>query len=137
MGLRRAAAGGVAALALVTGISIGAAGTASADQSGGGCRYLSADGLQVRTCVDGDGAGGIWTEVQTTGSNNTSINLCAEVVDSNQNVVPGSLNCSVVWGASSDVFSNTVFPNSGTYYGVSFFTSPTYWYGGETPPISI
>ncbi|WP_405750023.1 hypothetical protein OG232_07725 [Streptomyces sp. NBC_01411] len=137
MRFRRAVAGGAAALALVTGISIGAAGAASADQSGGGCRYLSADGLQVRTCVDGDGAGDIWTEVQTSGSNNTHINRCAGVVDSNQNILPGSLNCNVVWGPGSDVFSNTVFPGSGTYYGVSFFTSPAYWYGGETPPISI
>lgn len=107
MRFRRAVAGGAAALALVTGISIGAAGAASADQSGGGCRYLSADGLQVRTCVDGDGAGDIWTEVQTSGSNNTHINRCAEVVDSNQNILPGSLNTATSCGDPAAMSSPT------------------------------
>ncbi|MEY9875561.1 hypothetical protein ABH931_005065 [Streptacidiphilus sp. MAP12-33] len=137
MTLRRVVASGTAALALVAGISVGAAGTASAAQTGGGCVYHDKDGFSVRTCIDGDGAGGIWADVQTYGSNNTSINMCVEIVDSNQNLVPGSRNCQIVNGSSSDTGTNIVFPGSGTYYGVSYFTSPTYWYGGESPSISI
>ncbi|MEV5880150.1 hypothetical protein AB0L75_39310 [Streptomyces sp. NPDC052101] len=54
-------------------------------------------------------------------------------MDVNQNVVPGSRNCAVVPGPSGTVWSNPVSLGRGTYYGVSYFTSPTYYYGGETP----
>jgi hypothetical protein len=54
-----------------------------------------------------------------------------------QNVVSGSQHCEVVPGPSGTVWSNPVSLGPGTYYGVSFFTSPTYFYGGETPAASV
>jgi hypothetical protein len=60
-----------------------------------------------------------------------------EVVDANQNLVPGSRNCRLQWGPSGHVDGNTVTLAPGLYYAVSYFTSPTYWYGGETPAFRV
>lgn len=98
---------------------------------------VSADGLNVHTCIQGDGHATLQSVVDTSGSNNTSINLCAEIVDQQQHVVAGSQRCQVVPGPSGTVWSYPVTLGPGTYYGVSFFTSPTYFYGGETPAASV
>ncbi|MEU8691349.1 hypothetical protein [Streptomyces sp. NPDC048665] len=40
-------------------------------------------------------------------------------------------------GPSGTVWSHPVTVGPGTYYSVSYFTSPTYYYGGETPVASV
>lgn len=123
---------------LAAAAGLATAGSASASTSVGGCRApLPADGLSIQTCVGGNGGNGVQSGAFTSGSNNTDITLCAEVVDSNQNVVNGSRNCAVVWGPNGAVYSNWVSVGTGTYYGVSYFTSPTYWYGGESPWVYV
>ena len=132
---------GVAVLAAITGVAIAAPASATTWPPPGyfSCRTpdVPADGLSVHTCVKGDGGSTLQSVADTSGSNKTSITLCAEIVDANQNEVPGSRNCQVVWGPSGTVWSNPVSVAPGTYYGVSYFTSPTFYYGGETPPASV
>ncbi|MBF9071365.1 hypothetical protein [Streptacidiphilus fuscans] len=134
----------LAVLTLALSASLFASGTASATD-GRFCRSpISADGLQVETCVSHDEDPGTWGEVHTWGTNNTSINLCVELVDANQNLVPNSRSCSVQQGNGLG-FGDGGFQEtpemwnlpSGTYYAIAYFTSPTYWYGGESPPIQF
>jgi hypothetical protein len=118
--------------------SVLAAGTASA-ATGGGCRKppVTADSLTVSTCVTATGPSTAYGNVRTSGTNNTLINLCVELVDANQSLVPGSRDCQTVPGADGAVSTPTMSLGSGTYYAVSYFTSPTYWYGGESPALHI
>ncbi|HJP74265.1 MAG TPA: hypothetical protein VJ914_08355 [Pseudonocardiaceae bacterium] len=131
----------VPALALGASLLAGGVAAASTPDGGGGghgCRApLPADGLSVVTCVDWADSGSAVGTVTTSGSNNTTINLCVEVVDANQNLVPGSRNCQPQPGPSGFVQTPNVSLRAGTYYVVSYFTSPTYWYGGETQPFSV
>ncbi|GAA2787734.1 hypothetical protein GCM10010441_11010 [Kitasatospora paracochleata] len=138
MKLRLAASSAVIALVATAGLF--SAGTASANTTGRVCRNpdVSADGLNVHTCISGDGGRTLTATADTSGGNNTTINLCVKVVDGSQHDVPGSENCA--WGVNGPhghVSSNPVTVPYGTYYAVSYFTSPTYWYGGESRPISV
>ena len=141
MGFRVSVVSGVAVLAAVVGVAMAAPASATTWPPPGYflCRTpdVQADGLTVHTCIQGDGGTTLQAVADTWGNNNTSITLCAEVVDANQNAVPGSRNCQVAWGPSGTVWSNPVSVGPGTYYGVSYFTSPTYYYGGETPRASV
>jgi hypothetical protein len=110
-------------------------GTANASADSATCRVpdVHADGLTVHTCADWYDGSHITGTVHTSGTNRTIINLCIEIVDANQNLVPGSRDCQPVAGADGTVTTPPVSPAPGTYYAVSYFTSPTYWYGGESP----
>lgn len=129
--------------AIVLGASLVAVGTANADGGGGGggsvCRPPEIkDGLSIHTCAKwSDDQHTAHGEVTTTGSNNTDIELCVELVDVNQNLVPGSRGCSIQPGSHGFLAGPIVSPPPGTYYAVSYFTSPTYFYGGETPAFSL
>ena len=139
---RRLAAVLVVVPALALGAGLFAVGTAAASPAGAGggevCRDpLYAAGMKIQTCGKfGDGGYAIGT-VTTTGSNNTQIDLCVELVDANQNLVPGSRNCQIQQGSAGHVETPTMYPPAGIYYAVSYFTSPTYWYGGETPAFPV
>ena len=128
---------------LALGVSLIAAGPAAAAPAGAGggsvCRDPNPlDGLTVTTCAKwSDDDGSAFGTVTTTGSNNTSIDLCVELVDANQHLVPGSRNCQVQQGPAGSVQGFTVYPAPGLYYAVSYFTSPTYWYGGESPAFRV
>ncbi|MEY9969272.1 hypothetical protein ABIA33_007360 [Streptacidiphilus sp. MAP12-16] len=132
-------AASAAALAMAAATSLVTADSASAANVVTACRTpdLAADGLYVHTCINTPQYDGhhVWATVSTYGGNNTSINLCVEVLDTNQNVVPGSLACKVVWGPSGSVASPTVTVGDGFVNAQSFFTSPTYWYGGMSAAI--
>jgi hypothetical protein len=128
--------------ALVLGASLLAVDTASATTAGAGggavCRSPKpADGLEVSTCATWTDARTAYGNVKTSGSNNTLINLCVELVDANQNLVPGSRDCQIQPGSVGAVSTPTMSLAPGTYYSVSYFTSPTYWYGGESPGFII
>ena len=60
-----------------------------------------------------------------------------ELVDAGQSLVPGSRDCQIVSGADGAVSTPVTSLGTGTYYAVSYFTSPTYWYGGESPALHI
>ena len=141
MGLRVSVMSGLAVLTAVAGLAMAAPASATTFPPPGYflCRTsdVYADGLYVHTCITGDGGNTLRAVASTRGSNNTSITLCAEVVDVYQNVVPGSRHCAVVPGPTGTVWSNPVGVRAGVYYGVSYFTSPTYYYGGETPQASV
>lgn len=124
--------------ALVLGASLFAAGTASATDNGtGGCRKPPEykDGLTISTCITRTGPGTAYGNVRTTGTNRSTINLCVWLVDVNQNTVPGSRDCRIVAGADGSVLTPTMSLAPGRYYAVSSFTSPTYYYGGESPSL--
>lgn len=125
----------LAASVLALGTSLLAVGTADANPAAATCRNpdVSADGLKVHTCADWYDGSHITGTVHTYGANRSVINLCIEIVDANQNVVPGSRNCQPVAGADGTVITPPVSPAPGRYYAVSYFTSPAYWYGGESP----
>lgn len=133
--VRKSLAAVLAASALTLGTSLLAVGTASASANTATCRKpdVSADSLDVRTCADWYIGSHITGTVHTSGTNRTVIDLCIEIVDVNQNMVPGSRNCQLVAGADGTVTTPPVSPPAGTYFAVSSFTSPTYYYGGETP----
>jgi hypothetical protein len=114
--------------------SVLAAGTASA-ATGGGCRLENKDGLTISTCATATGPSTAYGSVRTSGTNRTLIDLCVELVDVNQNLVAGSRDCQIVSGADGQVTTPTMTLGPGTYYAVSYFTSPTYWYGGESPAL--
>jgi hypothetical protein len=118
--------------------SVLAVGTASA-ATGGGCRKppVNEDGLTISTCATATGPSTAYGNVKTSGTNRTLINLCVELVDANQSLVPGSRDCQIVSGADGAVSTPTMTLGPGTYYAVSYFTSPTYWYGGESPALYI
>jgi hypothetical protein len=127
--------------ALTLGAGLFAAGTAAASTASpaSGCRNppVYADGLTVSTCITQTGPSSAYGNVRTSGSNNTLINLCVELVDGNQNLVPNSRDCQTQPGSDGSVLTPTMYNLApGTYYAVSYFTSPTYWYGGESPGIS-
>jgi hypothetical protein len=128
--------------ALALGACLFAVGTAAAGTAGAGggsvCRDpLPADSLSVHTCAKWDDTRSAFGTVSTSGSNNTSIDLCVELVDANQNLVPGSRNCQIQPGPSGYVEGHSVTVAPGIYYAVSYFTSPAYWYGGETPAFPV
>jgi hypothetical protein len=132
---------GVAVLAAAAGVTMAVPASATTYPPPGyflcGAQNVYADGLNVHTCVRGDGGSTLQSVVATTGSNDTKITLCAEIVDARQSVVPASRNCAFVQGASGTVRSNPVSLSPGTYYGMSYFTSPSFFYGGETSPASV
>lgn len=119
-------------------LTVGTASAGTADGGGGGraCRAPHpADGLSVGTCIDYSDDGHFDGEVITSGSNSTMINLCVELVDVHQNLVPGTHTCRLQPGPSGRVKTPVVHVGPGTYYAQSYFTSPTYFYGGESPGI--
>jgi hypothetical protein len=125
--------------ALVLGASLFAVGNANADAPNGGCRKppVSADSLLVSTCITRTGPGSAYGSVKTTGTNNTLIDLCVEIVDVNQNLVGNSRDCQIQHGEVGQVTTPTLDLAPGTYYAQSYFTTPTYWYGGESPALVI
>ena len=131
----------VPALALGAGLlAVGTAAASTGDGGGGGsvCRAPKpADGLSVTTCAEWADTRSAFGKVSTSGSNNTSIDLCVELVDANQNLVPNSRNCQIQPGPAGYVQTPTLILAPGVYYVVSYFTSPVYWYGGETPGFPI
>jgi hypothetical protein len=123
--------------ALVLGAGLFAIGNANADAPNGGCRKppVYADGLTVSTCTTRTGPSSAYGSVKTTGTNNTLIRLCVELVDVNQNLVPNSRDCQVVNGQDGQVTTPNLTLGPGTYYAQSYFTSPAYYYGGEAPAL--
>ncbi len=92
----------VPTVALAT--SVLAVGTASA-ATGGGCRKppVNEDGLTISTCITAISSTAAYGNVRTSGTNRTLINLCVELVDVNQSLVPGSRDCQIVSGAAGAV----------------------------------
>lgn len=129
-------------LAMAASTSVLTASNASAANIVTACRTpdLYADGLYVHTCINTPQYDGhnVWGTVKTYGSNNTSINLCVEVLDENLNVIPGSLTCKVVQGPSGTVVTTpVVWQGTHGVFAQSFFTSPTYYYGGMSEGICV
>lgn len=118
--------------------SVLAVDTASA-ATGGGCRKppVTEDSITISTCITAVGPSAAYGNVKTSGTNRTQIDLCVELVDANQSLVPGSRDCKIVSAADGAASTPTMSLGAGTYYAVSYFTSPTYWYGGESPALYI
>lgn len=130
--MRRVAALGASAFALAATSLFGATSAHATDANA--CRHpdVAADGLYVHTCINWvlyDGHS-VWGTANTYGTNNTSINLCVQILDDNLNVIPNSTACKVVSGPSGSVTGPRVSVGYGFYYAQSYFTSPTYFYGG-------
>jgi hypothetical protein len=139
MSLRISVLSGAAVLAAAAGVTTAVPASATTYPPPGQplCQNVYVDGLNVRTCVQGDGGSTLQAVVTTSGTNSANITLCAEIVDIRQNAVPGSRNCAVVPGSNGTVRSNPVSVDPGTYYGMSYFTSSTSYYSSETPPASV
>jgi hypothetical protein len=134
------AATAVAALATVGGVI--AAAPADAATSSNICRSGSVpnDGEYVLPCIYGNGAKSIYGLADISGSNHTSVNLCVDIINASTGaVVPGTATCAYVPDAASggSVTTNWVSPGYGTYVSHAWFTSPTYYDGGESGRISI
>jgi len=140
MRLRASVASGAAVLAAVAGVTTAAPASASTNPPPDQflCRTPDApvDGFYVHTCLTGDGGTTLRAYVYVYGGR-TSINLCVKIVDFHQNPVPGSGNCKVVDSSGGEVWGYPISLDRGVYYGVSDLTSPTYFYGGETPPGAV
>ncbi|WP_330294357.1 hypothetical protein [Streptomyces sp. NBC_00503] len=130
-----------ATLTLAAASLIGTASGAHAATVDYACRTpdVYADGLYVHTCINWymGQSNPTWGTVSTHGGNNTSITLCVHLLNQNLAEVGGSKKCSTVWGPSGSVQGPPVNqPCDGTkYYAESWFTSPTYYYGGMGPAV--
>ncbi|WP_145883914.1 hypothetical protein [Streptomyces sp. BK340] len=129
-----------ASLTLAAGL-IGPAAGAHAATTDYACRGsdVHADGLYVHTCINWymGQSNPVRGTASTHGSNNTSITLCVHLLNQNLQEVAGSKRCSTVSGSSGFVQGTSVNqPCDGTnYYAESWFTSPTYYYGGMGPGV--
>ncbi|MFF7129214.1 hypothetical protein [Streptomyces sp. NPDC008240] len=130
-----------ASLTLAAAGLIGPAAGAHAATTDYACRGsdVYADGLYVHTCINWymGQSNPVRGTASTHGSNNTSITLCVHLLNQNLQEVAGSKRCSTVSGSSGFVQGPSVNqPCDGTnYYAESWFTSPTYYYGGMGPGV--
>ncbi|MEY9875942.1 hypothetical protein ABH931_005449 [Streptacidiphilus sp. MAP12-33] len=137
--------GAVAATALAglaTAGGLATATTANAATSSNICRSGSVpnDGESVLPCIYGNGAKSIYGLAVISGTNHTSVNLCVDIINAATGaVVSGTPTCTYVSDAANggSVSTSWVAPGYGTYVSHAWFTSPTYYDGGESGRLSI
>ncbi|SEL75501.1 hypothetical protein [Streptacidiphilus jiangxiensis] len=133
---------GTALAALATAGGLAVAAPASAATSANICRSGSVpnDGEYVLPCIYGNGGKSIYGLADISGSNHTSVNLCVDIINASTGaVVPGTATCAYVSDAANggSVTTSWVSPGYGTYVSHAWFTSPTYYDGGESGRLSI
>lgn len=116
---------------------VGLTAPANAGVEGGGCREpIHVDGTYVQPCIKpGPDRRSVTMTVNTWGSNHTRINLCMELLEVWGNITGPTTDpyCEVVWADSSSVMQNIEWVSDGYFVTHAWFTSPTYYDGGESP----
>ncbi|MDH6139348.1 MULTISPECIES: hypothetical protein [Kitasatospora] len=135
MRFRIAASAGVLALAATS--SLFSAGSASALATGGGCRApYYADGVNTQACITYDGGNNIHAAAYTGDAVHNTIDLCIKIVNSGGGQM-GPTTCRQVDAYYGSVVGPSITAPPGNYYGVAWFTSPTYYYAGESPAVNV
>jgi hypothetical protein len=137
--LKKRLTGTAAAAALVVAGLIGAASPAAAGVSleGNGCRYapVHADGLYVLPCLVVTGPFSMAGQVTISGSNQTYVTLCEQLLGVNPDgstFIHSGVNCKTAWGPGDTLYIDWGSLQWDTYVIHAWFTSPTYWDGGES-----
>lgn len=133
----------VTATTLAGTFAVAAPAQATVTVDGNGCRYapVYADGTYVLPCITDTGHGGygVGGTVTTHGTNHTQIWLCMQllIVWSNGTSPSSDPKCVLQWADNGSVSADYGDVQFGDYVIHAWFTSPTYFDGGESKYASV
>ena len=133
----------LAALATACTLFTAVPASASTSPAGQVCRYapIHADGEWIYECIQGDSGNGLQAGAYTAnGTNNTTINLCVQIVNAVTGATAGNPSCATVSGensGSASPFTPQLHLPDGQYVAHAYFTTPTYFDGGESGRMAI